>query len=1136
MSSSICPCDGFTFPQTITNLPGRNSIAYRVGDYFGFREALLRSRPGEVELANWRPGASGDLAVQMIEWWAYLADILTFYNERIANEDYVRTAVLPESVQRVIRLLGYRPRPGIGATGVLSALMTGSKSLTLPQGFQIQSKPGPGKQPQIFELDAQTVVQKPDDIGADPIPSPLLLGSNESGVLLRGVVSSVKPGDELLLIERGWSGADNNFAVLTVASVSPEKDPRGNSNTRVIFAEAPSQLLTANASDYRLLKSTQSVHVWQYSADTVIADNQADLASIVRSIKVGDPVLFEVGTISATQGIYFSPDGRNLGGGGNTLSEGVLDRSVVYMVAYQSGLITSFSDGTAYYSPDGQNPGGGGNTVQVFSATGWQRVWLMLPFNGGVIAAAGDNVFYSPDGSNLGGGGNTVEVDDGALNNSAFLDTLTPFNDGVVAGWDDGSMYFSPDGTHLYGGGSSQLLGNQSSGVPQFMISFGGGLITVLYVQNQSGNAIYYTLDGQNPGGGSNCSQVYSGQLWVYAIVGSQSGVVTAFSDGTAYRSTDGNNLGQATGNTQLAYGGPHQIWQMIAYGTGVLAAFDDNSIYYSPDGLNLKGGGNTVQVYGSAASPLSIVAYQGGVVTSFTVPQFNLVSVTSYQEVIWYANPASSSTPDQPPTGSPPPIAIPIPHTRIAFQPELTQVYDYERQTTLVRFGWQDVGTLIPTPATTLTSTELSLLISLPSLLLPLTNQNVLIGDQNGNGVEAAASTGISDPQSLGLTSPNGPSDSSWESTLLAQKLAAPLDVLFNLLPVSRGKTVANEILGSGDATITTGQEFVLQKSPLTYLQSTGSSSGTGYTSTLQVWVDGIEWQEIPSFYGQGPNAQVFVTREDEQNMTHVQFGDGVYGSRLPSGVNNVVASYRIGSGAENPDPGSLTVILKSWPGLKSIANPVPVGGGADPNPPSQIKKYAPQSVLTFGRAISASDYEAIAAQAPGVSRARAYWTWDDAQQRMMIKVYVGDDANAVSNANKALADASDPNRPLRVIQAQSVPITLSLTLRVDPKYVLDDVFMAATAALVDADNGLLGSNVVQIGASLFVSQVYAACAGVAGVIAVHDLAITGVTAQSCLSCPDCGDYRYDPGEGGFFTVTTPPDQIISSEVGNAS
>ena len=105
-STSICPCDQFTHPQVISNPPGRTSIAYRVGDYIAFREALLRSRPGEVELLNWRPGAQGDLAVQMVEWWAYLADILTFYNERIANEDYLRTAVLPESVQRLIRTLG----------------------------------------------------------------------------------------------------------------------------------------------------------------------------------------------------------------------------------------------------------------------------------------------------------------------------------------------------------------------------------------------------------------------------------------------------------------------------------------------------------------------------------------------------------------------------------------------------------------------------------------------------------------------------------------------------------------------------------------------------------------------------------------------------------------------------------------------------------------------------------------------------------------------------------------------------------------------------------------------------------------------------------------------------------------------
>jgi predicted phage baseplate assembly protein len=412
---------------------------------------------------------------------------------------------------------------------------------------------------------------------------------------------------------------------------------------------------------------------------------------------------------------------------------------------------------------------------------------------------------------------------------------------------------------------------------------------------------------------------------------------------------------------------------------------------------------------------------------------------------------------------------------------------------------------------------------------MIPLTGLDVLVGDKNGKGFEALAST--SDPLMLGLSNPTGPSDSSWSALVASLNLAAPLSVLFDLLPVSRGKTVSREILGSGDATIAAGQEFVLQKSPLTYLQGSDSTSGSGYKSTLRIWVDGVAWYEVPSFYGQAANAHIFVTREDEKNVTHVQFGDGINGARVPSGLNNVVANYCYGSGAEAPDPGSLSVILKSWPGLKAIVNPVPAGGGADPDPPQQIKTYAPQSVLTFGRAISADDYETIAAQAPGVARARSYWSWDPVQLRMMVKVYVGDDNIALSKAKTALAGASDPNRPVTVLLAQSVPITLGLTLVVDPFHVLADVVSAATVALVDPDRGIFGVHAVKIGQSMFQSRIYQTCLSVPGAVAVHSLQLSGAILQTCTECSDC-DFRYDPGEGGFFTVTTAADQIISPEV----
>src|ERR1035441_5619114 len=116
---------------------------------------------------------------------------------------------------------------------------------------------------------------------------------------------------------------------------------------------------------------------------------------------------------------------------------------------------------------------------------------------------------------------------------------------------------------------------------------------------------------------------------------------------------------------------------------------------------------------------------------------------------------------------------------------------------------------------------------------------------------------------------------------------------------------------------------------------------------------------------------------------MTPLDFGDGVNGALLPTGTNNIVATYRYGGGSSSPPAGKLTVVAKSYPGLQSVVNPVAVAGGSDPDPAALLKQYAPRSVLTFGRAVSVFDYQALAAQAPGVSMASAGWSWDAKNQR---------------------------------------------------------------------------------------------------------------------------------------------------------
>lgn len=814
MPTPICPCETFVHPRVISNPPGRDALAYRVGDYLTFRQALLFSRPGETELIHWRPSARGDLALQMVEWWAYLADILTFYNERAANQAYLRTADpnLPESLQRLIRILGYRPRPGIGARGTLAALMSKPIPFILPQGFPIQSKPGPGKQPQIFELDAETPVSLPDvaSVAAEPVAVSLHDPTAPvNSLLLQGSVSKLKKGDELLIVAIKWNPSSSDYALATVQDVQKEKDPHGNPNTRVIFS-APLNL-AQTAENYQLLKSVLSAHLWTYtdSASIVLTDTLVYLKSISRQIKVGDLVLFE---------------------------------------------------------------------------------------------------------------------------------------------------------------------------------------------------------DPDDP-----------------------------------------------------------------------------------------------------------------------TSPQ--LARVTSYGEVVWYAN-ADPKHPDVSPDLKTT-IPIPIPHSSIGFTS--VPISSWNVKKTLVRYAWQNVGKLIEEPSPSSSGTSVATTITSPITSPPKKPVPVLLEDPNGQGVSALATISDSNLQVSNISHPNA-------------TLKAPLQMLFNLLSVSRGKTVPNEILGSGDATVP-GQEFVLQKSPLTYLQSADSSSGDSYKSTLRIWVNNIEWQEVPSFYDQPADAHIFVTREDENNMTHVQFGDGINGERLSSGVNNVFAQYRYGSGADAPDAGQLTVITQPLPNLKAIHNPVAVGGGSDPDAPKKIRRYAPQSVLTFGRAISGDDYETIAAQAPGVRRARAYWTWNAEQQRRLVTIYVGDDQNAVNAANLALRGAEDTNRPALVKQAIAVPIQLSLALRIDPTYIASVVKTAVTTALLDDDNGLFGINVIGIGQPIYQSQIYAACMSVPGVQAVHSLhfsldpAILPVYSRRWLEqvvvprdITRCPTERYNPGQGYFFQLSSANLAISWEDLQHAS
>ncbi|HLY57925.1 MAG TPA: baseplate J/gp47 family protein, partial [Stellaceae bacterium] len=468
------------------------------------------------------------------------------------------------------------------------------------------------------------------------------------------------------------------------------------------------------------------------------------------------------------------------------------------------------------------------------------------------------------------------------------------------------------------------------------------------------------------------------------------------------------------------------------------------------------------------------------------------LAQVSSTAEVIWNALAADEAHA----TPIPDKGALPIPHTVLTLTGDTALASDWtDAKGVSIAFDWVSVGTLLDQPFGPWSGKPVKLIGTGPQPFPAWSGQDILLQDSTGIGIPAAGSSANDDNLKVGgLPDP-------------VPVLQPPFLVLPNLLPVTRGKTLANEVLGSGNAT-NPAQDFKLSQSPVTYLQN-----GTTYGSTIDLTVNGLPWQEVPSFYGQAPDATVFVTREDNSGSTHLMFGDGVNGARLPTGINNVVATYRVGAGADSPPAGKLTVIAKPYPGLRSVLNPVAVIGGADADPPDQIRHYAPRSVLTFGRAVSVFDYQALAAQVPGVTRAGAVWGWDDARQRALVTVYVGDDPGAQKAARKVLLAAGDPNRPVQVVQATQVAVALVVTLIVTPGMDTTTIGAAVATALTDMEVGLFGSWNMGIGQVVFASQIEAAVLGVQGAVAITKLSFFANDATKAGPI-------YDPGEGGYFTL----------------
>ncbi len=150
-------CDGLSVltPAEIFNRPGLAQLAYRVGNHALFKQTMLARISTRPALSALTTREDDDLTIALLDGWATVLDVLTFYNERHAHEGFLRTAVERRSLLELARLIGYELRPGVAASVDLAFTIDGGPGspgeVVIPIGARAQSLPGQDELPQPFE-------------------------------------------------------------------------------------------------------------------------------------------------------------------------------------------------------------------------------------------------------------------------------------------------------------------------------------------------------------------------------------------------------------------------------------------------------------------------------------------------------------------------------------------------------------------------------------------------------------------------------------------------------------------------------------------------------------------------------------------------------------------------------------------------------------------------------------------------------------------------------------------------------------------------------------------------------------------------------------------------------------------------
>ncbi|MGW7167741.1 putative baseplate assembly protein [Streptomyces sp. NPDC054884] len=231
-------------PAPVWNRPGLPELSYRVGVHRQFLDAMLARLPdagGRAALGGLTTREPDDPSIALLDAWAVVCDVLTFYQERVANEGFLSTATEHESLVRLGRLVGHRPRPALAASAHLAFTLDPGASSVVPAGTQVKSEPEPGALPVVFETAEDLTARaewnrlpvratRQDALTAD-------VAIRVRSLDFEGVQAALRPGDRLLFVY-----PDTRLNLTRVVESAVPDPARGRTTVELRVPDAPRQL------------------------------------------------------------------------------------------------------------------------------------------------------------------------------------------------------------------------------------------------------------------------------------------------------------------------------------------------------------------------------------------------------------------------------------------------------------------------------------------------------------------------------------------------------------------------------------------------------------------------------------------------------------------------------------------------------------------------------------------------------------------------------------------------------------------------------------------------------------------------------------------------------------------------------